>query len=110
MISGGEGDPYLKIWDTETGKNINDLEGHQNGVFCIKPSFDGAFFTSVGKDSTLKVWDLRDQNCAFSIDCAEFGEPTSVAINSETYNAPNKITAVSHTSGTISLWDLNMRK
>jgi WD40 repeat protein len=61
LISGGEGDSALKIWDTETGNNILNLEGHQNGIFCIRPTFDGSFFASVGKDTFLKVWDIRAQ-------------------------------------------------
>lgn len=60
LISGGEGDPYLKVWDTETGDNIANLKGHENGVFSIRPSNDGAFI-SVGKDKTIKLWDLKMQ-------------------------------------------------
>lgn len=110
LISGGEVDPYLRIWDTETGNNIYNLEGHPNGVFSVKPNFDGTYFVSVGKDAHLKVWDIRDQKCVYSLDCSEFGETTCVTLNSEVFNTPSKIAAVSHSSGIISLWDLNMRK
>ena len=110
LISGGEADSSLKIWNTETGANILSLEGHQNGIFSIKPTFDGSFFTSVGKDKNLKIWDLRIKKWVFSMDCSEFGETTWVSLNSEVFNLPSKIAAVSHSSGAVSLWDLNMRK
>ncbi|CAI2387000.1 unnamed protein product [Moneuplotes crassus] len=110
LVSGGEGDSSLKIWNTETGENILDLEGHSDGIFSIRPNFDGSFFASVGKDMLLKVWDLRQNKCAFSIDCSEFGETTCVSLNSEVHNIHSKIAAVSHTFGGISIWDLNMRK
>jgi len=110
LISGGDVDPHLKVWDTERGNNVLNLDGHQNGVLSIRPNFDGAFFVSIGKDSCMKVWDLRAQKCAFSLDCSEFGEATCVSLNSESSNTSNKIAALAHTSGVISLWDLNMRK
>ena len=81
LISGGEVDPYMKVWDTETGKNILNYEAHSKGVFSIKPSFDGSFFASVGKDANLKIWDLRSENCIVSLDCSEFGETTAVSLN-----------------------------
>jgi len=110
LISGGEGDSSLKIWNTETGDNILNLEGHQKGIFSVKSNFDGSFFASVGKDAALKLWDLRAQKWIYSLDSSEFGEPTWVSLNSENFDTANKIAAVSHTSGAVSLWDLNMRK
>lgn len=110
LISGGEVDPYIKLWDTETGENISNLKGHDNGVFSIKASYDGGFFTSVGKDKTIKVWDLKMKKWAFSLDCSSFEETTSISLSWESANVNSKIAAVSHTSGIISLWDLNMRK
>jgi hypothetical protein len=51
LISGGDGDSCLKVWDTEKGDNVLNLDGHSNGVAFIKPNFDGSFFASVGKDT-----------------------------------------------------------
>lgn len=76
LISGGEVDSDIKVWDTETGNNIRNIQGHANGIFSIRPTFDGSFFVSVGKDSQLKITDLRAEKSLVSMDCSEFGETT----------------------------------
>ena len=56
-VSGSE-DCSLRVWDTDTGKELYRLCGHSarvNGVVLIK---DGSLAISVSDDQTVKVWDL----------------------------------------------------
>lgn len=50
LLSGGLVDKDIKVWDSETGKNVSNLKGHQADVYAIKMSNDGSFAFSVGKD------------------------------------------------------------
>lgn len=50
LLSGGLVDKEVKVWDSETGKNVANMKGHQSDVYSIKMSNDGAFAFSVGKD------------------------------------------------------------
>jgi WD40 repeat protein len=53
LLSGGLVDRDVKVWDSETGKNIANMKGHLGDVYSIKMSNDGSFAFSVGKDKTI---------------------------------------------------------
>ena len=110
ILSGGNGDDEIMIWDTETGQKTGDLAGHEGGTFWIKPSHDNTLFTSVGKDRCLKLWDLRNKDPLSSIDMSMFGDPNSIDINPEFLDINVINAAVSHECGKISYWDLNTGK
>ena len=123
LLSGGEGDTEIKVWDTETGKNIANLEGHSEGVVALKTNADGLCCASVSKDKTLRLWDLRSSSCAFAIDCKHYSEMNDVALSSgykmgprsaqakgEAPSGGSYLAAVGHNDGMVSVWDLSMRK
>ena len=53
LLSGGLVDKEVKVWDSETGKNISNLKGHRSDVYSIKMSNDGSYAFSVGKDKFI---------------------------------------------------------
>lgn len=59
LLSGGNVDSEIMIWDTESGERADTLQGHEGGTFWIKPSHWGTLFASVGNDKWLKLWDLK---------------------------------------------------
>ena len=90
IITAGE-DNKIIVWDVFTGKQFSALLGHQNGITGISLHPDGIHLISSSTDSTVKVWDLKDEKCvktikhtepvcdvAFSTDGKEFlvGEKT----------------------------------
>jgi WD40 repeat protein len=96
LLSGGNVDNEIMVWDTETGEKINTLAGHEGGTFCIKPSHYGTLFASIGKDKELKLWDLRNRDPLFCIDLAGYGEPDAIAINPEYTDTSISSAVVSH--------------
>ncbi len=48
----------IKIWDTQTGQELNSLAGHNNIVNGLAFSRDGRMLASGGFDSTIKLWDV----------------------------------------------------
>lgn len=59
LLSGGLMENDVKVWDTEKGQNVANLQGHTGNIFSIKASQDGSFAISVGTDKTIKIWDIR---------------------------------------------------
>jgi WD40 repeat protein len=47
----------IKVWDTQTGTELNSLPGHNNFVNALAFSRDGRLLASGSYDSTIKLWD-----------------------------------------------------
>ncbi|NJO42272.1 MAG: protein kinase [Cyanobacteria bacterium RU_5_0] len=58
LVSGGD-DNTLKIWNLDTGKVTDILEGHSDNVRSIDISQDGQTLVSGSGDKTVKVWNLQ---------------------------------------------------
>ncbi len=70
-------DNTLKVWDLESGQEIQTLRGHTDWVNFVVVTSDGKKALSESTDKTLKVWDLESgQNVEFSGD----GANTSIAL------------------------------
>ena len=63
LLQGYEGDHGIKVWDIAAAEPIAlaDLEGHTDGVGCIKSSAVTAL--SGSGDATMRLWDLRTSKC-----------------------------------------------
>jgi WD40 repeat protein len=55
----GSGDNTLKIWDLESGRELDTLQGHTGSVNVVAIMPDGRRAVSGSNDNTLKVWDLK---------------------------------------------------
>ena len=53
------GDDTLKIWDTETGRELKTLTGHSGAVLAVAIAPDGKTAISGSDDLTLKIWDTE---------------------------------------------------
>src|SRR5207245_9969081 len=49
----------LDLYDPSNGNRVCQLLGHDSGVQAIAPSADGHYLLSAGRDSTLRIWDLK---------------------------------------------------
>ncbi|MEG4986618.1 WD40 repeat domain-containing protein, partial [Microcoleus sp. BR0-C5] len=52
-------DKTLKIWDTETGRELKTLTGHSDSVYAVAIARHGKTAISASRDKTLKIWDTE---------------------------------------------------
>jgi hypothetical protein len=58
-IVSGAADNTIRIWDVQTGKEINCLFGHGGGVNGVAFSPDGGRIVSGADDTTIRIWDAK---------------------------------------------------
>jgi serine/threonine protein kinase len=51
-------DTSVRVWDTESGKELMCLLGHVASVTCIAATPDGRYAVSGSLDRTVRLWDL----------------------------------------------------
>lgn len=61
ILATGSYDTTIKIWDTDTGDEIQTLRGHTCGIRCLQ--FDDTKLISGSLDRTIKVWNWRTGEC-----------------------------------------------
>lgn len=71
LMSAGQKENHIKIWDPEEGKVKAIMEGHNNDVNCIKWSNDGRLCFSSGEDKTIIFWDVRSCKSTSLINCIQ---------------------------------------
>ncbi|HAS40117.1 MAG TPA: hypothetical protein DCS93_06535 [Microscillaceae bacterium] len=54
----GYSDHQVRVFDTESLDLLHTIPAHQNSVFALRYSPDGAFLLSGSRDAHLKVWDV----------------------------------------------------
>ncbi len=56
IVSGSE-DKTIRVWDRESGTQIQELKGHNFSVNSVAISSDNKFIVSGSDDKTIRVWE-----------------------------------------------------
>jgi Mg-chelatase subunit ChlD len=56
-----QGDPFVGVWDAETGDDVQVFKGHgrRAKVHCVALSADGRFAASADRNDGIRVWDIE---------------------------------------------------
>ncbi len=109
VISGSE-DRTIRIWDiSSTGQCQHTLmfgrhEYGSSGVVKVEMDLRGEILVSVGRHSTVKVWnisDLQDVQCVFTL----YGHSSGVTV--QLHFLDNGLLLSSSEDGTVKLWNPN---
>ncbi|MEB3280172.1 MAG: AAA family ATPase [Lyngbya sp.] len=56
ILASASGDRTVKLWNVQTGKEIETLKGHNKDVLGVSFSPDGQTIASSSRDQTVKLW------------------------------------------------------
>jgi RNA polymerase sigma factor (sigma-70 family) len=99
----GDGDPTVRLWDLETGKELKRLEGHTDGVYGVAFSPDGKRAASAG-DTTIRLWDLETGK-----ELKRF-EGHEGAVDSVAFSPDGKFLLSAGDDNTLRLWEVESGK
>lgn len=84
LLSGGQTDKDVKVWNSETGQQIASLKGHTgDSINSIKMAQDGSFAISVGSDKKVLLFDIRVSKAVGAIDASGMSEMHEVSLSSQ---------------------------
>lgn len=91
-------DQTIRLWDVGTGRILQTLRGHQDGVAAIALSPDQKRLVSCSYDHTVRTWDAPTGKCLNVLHGHREWVRSAVFLNERTI-------ASASTDGTLKLWD-----
>ena len=102
LLTAGDVDKNIKMWDTENGSSKGELIGHSKDVTTIKWSNDGSYFGSGSADKTIKLWDIKSLKEICTIPTLGYGPINDISLLN---TGEMLIVAAGHVDGNITIWD-----
>jgi WD40 repeat protein len=94
-------DNTIKIWDTESGRELGILSGHTKEVYQAVFSPDGRRIVSGSDDNTIRIWDAETGHLIRTL------EGHAVAVNTVAYSPDGEHILSGSRDHTIKVWDAN---
>ncbi|KAK5876516.1 hypothetical protein CesoFtcFv8_025861 [Champsocephalus esox] len=60
-------DGTVKMWDTEGGQKLQDIEAHRGAILSCHASPDGSLFATTSADKTAKLWHCESWQCVHAL-------------------------------------------
>ncbi len=98
LLATGSADNGVKLWDSQSGKQIKTLTGHTGEVRSVSFSPDGKRLATGSADNTVKLW-----NITTGIEIQTLTERTEV--RSISFSPNSKLLATGSADNTVKLWD-----
>ncbi|BCA53225.1 hypothetical protein W02_03650 [Nitrospira sp. KM1] len=92
-------DQTIRLWETDTGRDLRVLRGHMGAVHALAFSPDSKQLASGGADTSIRIWDVTTGRELHAV-TSSFGTVRSV-----TFSGDGKTIATGGNDGSFRLWD-----
>ena len=99
LVMGGA-ENTVKIWDVQTGRELQILRGHSGDVWVVAFSPGGRWIASAGEHTTVRLWDAMSGKPLHKLR-GHTGIVTSVAFSSD-----GRLLVSGSRDRTVKVWDL----
>jgi WD40 repeat protein/serine/threonine protein kinase len=106
-LASAGGDGTVKVWNSRTGKVLQNVKAHARSVASVAFHPDGKHLATTGADRKVKVWDLTAEREVFTGPCDAiriFGTAYTVAFS------PDGRQLAAGGGGAVSVWDWENRQ
>jgi WD40 repeat protein len=104
-IAAGYSDHTIRVFDMKSGVMKHEWKAHNNSVFTLRYSPDGAWLMSGSRDARIKVWNARDKYAPVTEVVAHL-----YAINHLDFSPDSKHFVTCSMDKSIKVWDLAAMK
>jgi WD40 repeat protein len=80
IITAGEGEHPVQLWDAQSGKTVGSLDGHTDSVLRAVFGPDGKLAATANGDGSASIWDVTNRTTLFELR-GHTGEVSSVAFS-----------------------------
>jgi len=99
-------DGSVKVWDTQAGQTVSDLESHRGPVHSVDISPDGQWAASTSAaENVLRLWDSNGRCTAAMPGADESRYCANVAVGSVAITADSKYAAAAASDGRFRAWN-----
>lgn len=107
LLSCGQKENIIRVWDPEEGKVKSILEGHSSDLNIVKWSNDSQMVGSAGEDRTIRFWDVKINKFVSMLSCLKYDMINDISIYTRNRSISNTIVAAGHDNGVVSIWNYN---
>jgi WD40 repeat protein len=100
LVATASYDKLIKLWDSETGKEVRTLKDHTDAIYSLDFTPDGKRLVSAAADRTIKVWNPESGERLFTLN-----EPTD-ALNTVAVSPDGKRVAAAGQDKNVRVWVL----
>ncbi|XP_072311200.1 apoptotic protease-activating factor 1 isoform X1 [Eucyclogobius newberryi] len=93
-------DGTVKVWDTVSGQQLQDIDAHRGAILSCHVSPDGSLFTTTSADNTVKVWRCETWDCVHTL------KGHSECVRSCRFSWDGRCIATGDDNGEIRLWSV----
>jgi len=99
LIASGSSDGRARLWDSNNGTLVKELETHADCVVAVAFAIDGKNLATASHDRTAKIWDVESGRLTHTL------RGHSGGVTSVTYSPDGSVVATASIDRTIRLWD-----